>query len=80
MKNIVILILIVLYSLTISAQTRNSVWVFGDSAGIDFSNTISPQVFLLLLIHEVLVFQFLTPIVIYYFMEIQEQQLEILQD
>ncbi len=45
MKKIIILILINLGFCSLSAQNRNSVWVFGDSVGIDFSNTMSPQVF-----------------------------------
>ena len=34
--------LIILISITCKAQDRNSIWAFGDSAGIDFSNNNNP--------------------------------------
>jgi hypothetical protein len=40
-----IFLILVLVGGCASAQNRNSVWCFGDSAGIDFSNLGSPQVF-----------------------------------
>ncbi|MBL0341586.1 MAG: hypothetical protein IPP71_11975 [Bacteroidetes bacterium] len=45
MKKVIIFIFILLnlYSQKLNAQNRNSVWVFGDSTGIDFSNLATPQ-------------------------------------
>ena len=39
----IILILLVQFNLPCIAQNQNSVWIFGDSAGIDFSNLSNPQ-------------------------------------
>jgi len=42
-KNITLLIL--LFSVSAHAQHEGSIWVFGDSAGIDFRDTSAPQAF-----------------------------------
>ena len=39
----IILILLMQINLNCMAQNQNSVWIFGDSAGIDFSNLNNPQ-------------------------------------
>jgi len=44
-KNSYIFILFVFFSSNVSAQNRNSVWCFGDSAGIDFNNLFNPTSF-----------------------------------
>ena len=41
MKRVLILLLCISY-FNCYAQNRNSVWIFGDSAGIDFSNLLNP--------------------------------------
>ncbi|MBK9047109.1 MAG: T9SS type A sorting domain-containing protein [Bacteroidetes bacterium] len=45
MKKILIILMLYVFSGSSIAQKRNAVWCFGDSAGIDFSNLGSPQVF-----------------------------------
>ncbi|MBK7388266.1 MAG: hypothetical protein IPI23_04080 [Bacteroidetes bacterium] len=45
MKKILIILMLFVFSGSCIAQKRNAVWCFGDSAGIDFSNLGSPQVF-----------------------------------
>jgi hypothetical protein len=42
MKKLLILLIIILYSFDCYSQSRNCIWIFGDSAGIDFSNLSNP--------------------------------------
>ncbi len=41
LKNWLLFLSLLFYN-NATAQDRNSIWVFGDSAGIDFSNVLNP--------------------------------------
>ena len=45
MRSIAILVMLSLSSFLASGQGKNTIWCFGDSAGIDFRNRLSPVVF-----------------------------------
>lgn len=45
MKKYIFLFCILLFCICANAQNRNSIWCFGDSAGIDFSDTTNPITF-----------------------------------
>src|SRR6188768_1572685 len=45
MKNIVLIGILVMFITSAFPQNRNSIWCFGDSAGIDFRNPSSPVTF-----------------------------------
>jgi Secretion system C-terminal sorting domain len=50
MKNKILVLVLVFFNVTILAQNRNSIWCFGDSAGIDFNNLNNPSPYLSIVI------------------------------
>ncbi|MBL0050904.1 MAG: hypothetical protein IPP29_04930 [Bacteroidetes bacterium] len=41
-KYIIAVVILILFNANLIAQNQNSIWIFGDSAGIDFSNIQNP--------------------------------------